>query len=103
MICDRELEKMSGNTFVTEDRPGVFNRRANVKILRVRVVSRDEKETSWIFVINAGRIHEAPRAGWLESLRQLSDLKRAKVIGQSHKAMLFQEADHFCHATFICF
>src|SRR5439155_25885842 len=45
MIRDRELEKMSRNSFVSEDRPRVFNRRANIKILRLRIVSWDEKES----------------------------------------------------------
>src|ERR1043166_8784566 len=94
---------MSRNAFVTEDRPWVFNRRADVKILRLRVVSRDEKEARWIFVVNAGRIHEATGAGRFERLRQLSNLKRAKVTWQRHKIMFLQEADHFCLAAFVRF
>ena len=94
---------MSGNTFVTEDRSRVFNRRANVKIFRFRIVCRDKKEAGWIFVVNARRIHETAGAGRFERFRQLPDLKRAEIIWQGHKTVLFQKADHFCLATFVRF
>src|SRR6266478_6974588 len=94
---------MSGNTFVTEDRSRVFNRRANIKIFRLWIVGRDEKESGWVFVVNARRIHKAARAGWFERFRQLPDLKRAEIIWQGHKTVLFQKADHFCLATFVRF
>src|SRR5206468_10687109 len=80
MIRDRELEKMSRNSFVSEDRPRVFNRRANIKILRLQIVSWDEKESGRIFVVNARRIHETAGTGRLERVWQLSNLKRAEVI-----------------------
>ena len=94
---------MPGDTLVPEDWPGIFNRRANVKILRLWVVGGNEKETSWIFVVNTGRIHEAARAGRLERIRQLSNLKRPKITRQGYKIVLLQEADHFCLATFVRF
>src|SRR5947208_10715622 len=99
MMCNWELEKMPGNSFMSKDWPGIFNRRANVKVLRLRIVSWNEEEPGWIFVVNAGRIHKAARAGRLERVRQLSDLERAKVIRQGYKIVLLQEADHFCLAT----
>ena len=55
MVRDRELQEVAGNSFVTEDRPRVFDRRANVEILRLRIVSRNEIETARVFVVNAGR------------------------------------------------
>src|SRR5438876_9272616 len=103
MICDRELKEMSGNTFVTKGRPRIFNRGANVKIFRFRFVSWNEIETGGIFVVNAGWIHEAARAGWLKSFGQLPNLKRAEIIRQRHEIMLLQEADHFCLAAFVRF
>src|SRR6058998_91160 len=103
MICDRELEKMSGNSFVSQNWAWIFNRRADIKILRLWIVSRNEKEPGRVFVVNAGRIHESSRAGRLERVRQLSNLKRAKIIRQRYKIVLLQEADHFCFATFVRF
>ena len=94
---------MPGNALVSEDWPRVFNRCANVKVLRLRIVSRDEKKAGWIFVVNAGRIHETARAGRLKRLGQLPNLKWTKVIRQRHKIVLFQEADHFCLAAFVRF
>src|SRR5439155_25421005 len=82
---------MPGDTLVPEDWPGIFNRRANVKILRLWVVGGNEKETSWIFVVNPGRIHETARAGRLERIRQLSNLKRPKIIRQGYRLLFFKE------------
>ena len=94
---------MAGNTFVTKDWPRIFNRCANIKIFRFPIVGRNEIETGRVFVVNAGRIHEAARAGWLKSFGQLPNLKRAKIIRQRHEIMLLQEADHFCLAAFVRF
>src|SRR5437773_12141007 len=84
---------MSWNTFVSEDRPRIFNRRADVKVLRLRIVSRDEKETGRVFIVNTGRIHETARAGRFERFRQLANLKRTEVIRQSHKTVLFRSEE----------
>ena len=35
MIGDRELQEMPGNSFVPENRPRIFDRRANVEVLRL--------------------------------------------------------------------
>src|SRR6266478_9526640 len=94
---------MSGNAFVPKDWPGVFNRCANIEILRVWIVRRNKKEPGWIFIVNAGGIHEAARAGGLERLGQLSNLKRPEVIRQRDKIVVLQKTDHFCLATFVRF
>src|SRR4029077_7042774 len=80
VVGDRELEEMSGDSLVPENWPRIFDRRPNVKVLRIRVVCRDEIESGRILVINARRIHEAARAGWLEGFGQLPDLKFPEVI-----------------------
>src|SRR5258708_34586126 len=103
MICNRELEKMSGDTFVSEDWPRIFNCCANIKILRVRIIRRNEKETCRILVVNAGWIHEAPRAGRLKRFGQLSNLEWPKVIGQRDKVVLLQEVDHSRLSAFVRF
>src|SRR6266511_4227701 len=92
---------MSGNSLVSEDWPRIFNRRANIKVLRLPVVSRNKIETSWVFVVGAWRIHEAARAGWLKRLRQLPNLKRAQVIGQGDEVVFFQKVNHLCFTTLI--
>src|SRR6266404_5525773 len=94
---------MSGNPFVSENRSRVFDRRANIKILRFRVVCGNEKESGWVLVVNTRRIHKTARAGWLEGLGQLSNLKRPEIVWQRYEIVLLQEADHFCFAAFICF
>src|SRR6266702_7856320 len=94
---------MSGNTFMPENRSWVFDCRANIKILRFRIVSGNEKESGRVLVVNTGRIHEPPRAGWLEGLGQLSNLKWPEIARQRHKIVFLQEADHFCFAAFVCF
>src|SRR2546421_11386449 len=103
MIRNRKLKKMSGNAFMTEDWTRIFDRRANIKVFRLRIVGRNEKEAGGIFVINTGRIHETPRAGWLESVGQLSNLKRTEIIRQRNEVVFFQEIDHFLLATLIRF
>src|ERR1700745_410728 len=103
MIGDRELKKMSGNTFVPKNRSWIFNRRANIKILRFRIVGGNEKESGWVLVINTGGIHETARAGRLKGFGQLSNLKRREIVRQGYKIVFLQEADHFCFAAFIRF
>src|SRR6266436_2181619 len=92
---------MSGNSFVSEDWSGIFNCGANIKILRLRVVGRNEKESGWVLVIHTGRIHETARAGRLKGFWQLPNLKRAEIFRQGHKIVFPQETDHFCLATFV--
>src|SRR5438477_8046370 len=46
MIGDRDLQEMPGDAFVSENRARVFDRRADVEVLAVRVVSRDEVEAA---------------------------------------------------------
>ena len=59
VICNRELEKMAGDTFVPKDGPGIFDGSSNIKVFRLRIVSRNKEETCWVFVVNARRIHES--------------------------------------------
>ena len=35
MVGDRELQEVSGNSFMPEDRPRIFNRGANIEVLRL--------------------------------------------------------------------
>ena len=69
VICDGELEKMSRNAFVSEDRPRIFNCGADIKVLRLRVISRNKEKTGRILVVNAWRIHESSGTGWFKRLR----------------------------------
>src|SRR5438045_9740044 len=77
MVRDRELHEVAGNSFMTKHRSRIFNRRANVKVLRLRIVGRNEIETGRIFVINTGRIHEAAGTRRLERFGELPDLEPA--------------------------
>ena len=88
---------------MSEDRPRVLDRGANIKVLRLRIVRRDEIKTGRVLVVNAGRIHETAGTGWFECLRQLPDLKRAKIFGQRDQIVFFQEIDHLLLATLVGF
>src|SRR6266567_1124212 len=103
MVRDRELEKMAGNTLMPKDWPRVFNRCPNVKVFRLRIVSRNEIETGRVLIVNTGWIHETAGTRWFECFRQLSNLKRAKIIGQGHEVVFLQKADYFLLATLIRF
>ena len=103
VICDRELEEMPRDAFVTKDRPRIFDCCANIKIWRLRTVGGNEIESGRIFIVNAWRIHESARTGRLKSFRQLANLKCAEIIGQRDKLMFLQKINHFLFPTFISF
>ena len=94
---------MSGHTFVSEDWPRIFNCRANIKVFRLRIVGRNEKESGRILIVNARRIHETAGTGWLERFWQLSNLKRAEIIGHCHEVVFLHELDHLLLATLVSF
>src|SRR5947209_20344614 len=101
MIGNRKLHEMTGDSFVTQNRSRILDRCSNIKILRLRVVSRDEIETGRVFVVNARRIHKTARAGRLERFRQLPDLKRTEIIWQANEIMFLQEINHLSLTAFI--
>ena len=103
VVRDGKLQEMSRDSFVSENWPWIFDRRANVKVLRLRIVSRNEIETGRVFVVNTGRIHETARTRWLERFWQLPNLKRAEIIGQRDEVVFPQEIDHLLFATFVRF
>src|SRR5207245_5761129 len=101
MIRDRQLHKVARNSFVAQNRPRIFDRRADVKILGVGVVSQNKKESHRVFVINAGGIHETARTRRLERVRQLSNLKWSEVIRDGDELMFLQEIDHLSLTIFV--
>src|SRR5467141_199834 len=101
MIGNRELQEVPGDAFMSKDRSRIFDRGANIKILRLRVVSRDEIETGRVFVVNARGIHKTARAGRLERFQQLPDLKRTEIIWHANEIMFLQEINHLGLAAFI--
>src|SRR3984893_7740383 len=103
VVRDGKLQEMSGDSFVPEDWPRIFDRSTNVKVLRLRIVSWNEIETGRVFVVNTRRIHETARTCRLERFWQLPNLKRAQVIGQGDEILLFQEIDHLLLAAFVRF
>src|SRR5438874_6788760 len=94
---------MSGNTFVPKNRSWIFNRCTNIKILRFRIVGGNEKEPSWVLVVNTGRIHETARAGRLKSFGQLANLKRPEIVRQGYQIVFLQETMLFCFWPFLRF
>src|SRR5207248_10046998 len=94
MIRDRELHKVTGDSFVTKNRPRIFDRSAQVKILRLGIVGRNEEKPDRILVVHPRWSHEAARAGRFERFPQLTNLKLPEVIRQTDKLMRFPEIDH---------
>src|ERR1051326_2100894 len=101
MVRDRELHEVAGNAFVAENRSRVFDRRADVKVLRLRVVGRNEKEPRRIFIVNAWWVHEAAGTGRLERFGQLPNLETPEIIWDRDEFVFLQECDHLFFATFI--
>ena len=81
----------------------VLDCRAQIKVFRLRVVGRNEKETGRVFIVNTGRIHKTAGTGRLECLRQLSNLKLAKIIRDGDDLMRLQKIDHLLLAALIRF
>src|SRR6266550_315290 len=61
MIRDRELHKVTGDSFVPKNRPRIFDRGTQVKILRLRIVGGNKKEPDRVLIVNPRWIHEAAR------------------------------------------
>src|SRR6266404_5262494 len=79
MVGYRELQKMTGDTLVPQNRSRVFNCGADIEIFARRIVSGNEIKAAVVFVVNARRIHKPTRTCWFESFRQLSNLKTTKI------------------------
>src|SRR5207248_1071532 len=94
---------MARNSFVPENRPWILNCGADVKVLRLRIVSWNEIEAGWILIINTRRVHKTARTGWLERVWQLTNLKWSEVIRQGNEMSISQKLNHFLLATFVGF
>src|SRR5205807_6693073 len=101
MIGNRELQKMSGNSFVAQDRSRIFNRGANIEVLRLRIVSWDKIKAARVLIVNAGRIHKPAGTGRLERVRQLANLEWSQIIRQGNEMPLTQKPKHFLLAAFV--
>src|SRR5260370_22733034 len=101
MVRDRDLKKMSGNAFVSEDGTRIFDGSANVEVPAVRVVGRDEVKTAVVGIEDSWRIHETAGTGRLERLRKLANEKRPDVIGNRDQAFVFEELHHLLFTALI--
>src|SRR5436309_5153511 len=97
-VRDRELKKVAGDALVTENRPRVFNGRANVEVPALRIVCGNEIKAGWILVVNSGRVHETARTGWFEGFGKLANFKSAERR-QSDEMIVFQKGDHLGFAA----
>src|SRR5262245_12659889 len=95
MVCDRNLQEMPGDAFVTEDWARVLDRGAYVEVPALRVVRRDEEEPTRVLVVDTRRVHEATGTRRFERFRKLSDLERAEIGRKSDQVSRLQELDHF--------
>ena len=78
MVRDRELHEVAGNAFMSKDRSRVLDRRADIEILRLRVVARDEIEAVILIVNTGGLISHG--AGWLKRFGSCR-LEDGKITG----------------------
>src|SRR6266850_5274801 len=91
MVGYRELQKMTGDSLVTQNRSRVFNGGADVEILARRIVSGNEIKAAVVFVVNARRIHKPTRTCWFESFRQLTNLKTTKIRRQGDEMICLEK------------
>src|SRR5260370_22444664 len=103
MIRDRELQKVAGDSFVTENGARVFDGRANIKVTALGIVGGDEIKARIVFVVNAGRVHETAGTGGLERFGQLANFKAAEIARQRDEMILFQETNHLSFAALVGF
>ena len=101
MVSDGDLEEVTGDPFVSEDRPRIFDGGANVEVAALRVVRGDEVEATVVDIVKTGRIHEATGAGRLERFRKLTDEERPDVIGDGDEPLLLEEVDHLLLSALI--
>src|SRR5689334_9570883 len=101
MICDRQLKKMSGNAFVTENWPRVFDRGADVKVAALRIVRRNEIKSRRIGIVNSRRIHEAAGTRRFESFGQLTNLEPAHVRGNRHEMIRAKKISELFESYFV--
>src|SRR6266576_2673196 len=94
MVRNRKLQEVAGYSLVTEDRSGIFYRRANVKVFALGVVGWNEIETTIVFIVDTGRIHKAAGACWLEGFGKLANFKPAQVRRHSDQAIGLQKIYH---------
>src|SRR5438034_2270686 len=91
MIGDRELKEMSRDSFVSEDWPRVFDRRADVEVSTLWVVRRDEVKAGRVAVVDPRRVHESAGARGFERLGQLPDLEPSHVTGDRDEMVGFEK------------
>src|SRR5688572_8560921 len=101
LVGDRELQKVTWDSFMAQDRPRIFDGSANVEIFRFRVVGRDEIKTAVVLVINSRGIHEAPGTGWFEGLRKLPNRERPNMRRHRYQPVVLEEANHLGLTTLI--
>src|SRR5262245_21062854 len=101
MIRNGDLQEVSGNALMAENRPWLLNGGADVKILALRIVRRNEEEAAGVLIIDARRIHEATGTSRLECLRQLANVELSQIWRQSDQPLLVQKIDHLCLPAFI--
>src|SRR5215469_9951814 len=93
VIRNRYLQEMSGNALMAQDGARIFDRRANVEVVALRVIGWDEIETARILVIDTGRIHEAAGRGRLERFGKLADFEGTDIRGDRDQPVRLQEVD----------
>src|SRR5437868_14235852 len=101
MVRNRELQEVARNAFVAENGARIFDGGTDIKIMRLRIVSRDKVEAAGVLIVDAGRIHEPAGAGRLKGFGQLAYLEAAEIRGQRHEFVRFQKLDHLLLAALV--
>ena len=92
---------MSGNALVSNERPWILDRRADVEVPALRVVGRDEIESARVGVVDSRRIHEPAGTRGLECLGQLTDLEPADVFRDRDQPIGPQEVGDLHEPRFV--
>src|SRR6476619_3139791 len=101
LVCDRDLQEVPRNPLMPEDRSGVFDRGADVKVAAVRVVRGNEVKPPVVAVVEPRRIHESPGTRRLERLGQLADEERADVAGNRDQVLVAQKLHHLIETALV--
>ena len=103
MIRDRDLHEMPRNSFMTKDRPRIFNRSPDIEVLRLRIVSWNEKEAARVFVIKTWRIHKSTGTRRFKRFRQLPNFEPTQILRNRYQLMFLEKIYHLLFPAFVSF
>src|SRR5207302_2450099 len=101
VVGDRDLQEVSGNALVAEDRPRILDRGPDIEIAAGRTVRRYEIEPLRIAIVEPRRIHETTRRRRLEGFGKLANREWPEIGRQRHQPPLLEKIDHLFLARLV--